>query len=80
MFLQETGYLLSKRGRVWITRNGLPIKRWMNKYMGLIIQIEKEHVRVDYWTAIQRKKRTLLAGLSLYFILPLSHKSGTLWA
>ena len=25
--------------------------------MGLIIQIEKGHVRVDYRTAIQRKKR-----------------------
>ena len=36
--------------------------------MGLIIQIEKKHVRVDYRTAIQRKKGTLLAGLSLYFI------------
>ena len=23
-------------------------KRWMNKYMGLMIQIELEHVSVDY--------------------------------
>ena len=33
--------------------------------MGLIIQIAKEHVRVDDRTAIQRKKkRALVAGLS----------------
>ena len=66
MFVQETGYLLHKRGGMNYTKRPSPFKRlmvrecalstlftdkrkrWMNKYMGLIVQIELEHVRVDY--------------------------------
>ena len=48
MFVQETGYLLRKRGRVKYTKRSSPVKRWMDNYMGLIMKIEKEHVRVDY--------------------------------
>ena len=68
MYVQETDCLLRKRGGVNYTKRSSPVTRWMNEYIGLIIQIEKEHVRVDYRTAVQRKKGTLLAGLSLYFI------------
>ena len=50
VYVQETGYLSRKRGGVNYTRRSSPVKRWMNKYMGLVIQIEKEHVRVDYRT------------------------------
>ena len=48
MFVQQTGYLLRKRGGVNYTKRSSPVMRWMNKYMGLIIQIELEHVGVDY--------------------------------
>ena len=41
-------YLLRKRGEVNYTKRSSPVKRWMNKYMGLIIQIRLEHVRVGY--------------------------------
>ena len=61
MFVQETGYLLRKVGGLNCTRRSFPVKRWMNKYMGLIIQFAKEHVRVDDRTATQcKKRRTLL--------------------
>ena len=43
---QETGYLLRKRDGVDYTIRSSPVKRWMNKYMGLIIQIKLQHVRV----------------------------------
>ena len=47
MFVQETGYLLRKAGGVNCMRRSFQVKRWMNKYMGLILQIAKEgHVRV----------------------------------
>ena len=49
MFAQETGYLLRKRGGVNYMKRSSPVKKWMNKYMGLIIQIRLEHVlRVGY--------------------------------
>ena len=48
MFVQETGYLSRKRGGVNYTKRSSPVKRWMNKCVGLIIQIKLEHVRVDY--------------------------------
>ena len=48
MFVQETGYLLRKGGGMNYTKRSSSVKRWMNKYMGLLIKIEKEHVRVDY--------------------------------
>ena len=38
------------------TKRSSSVTRWMNEYMGLIIEIEKEHVRVDCRTAIQRKR------------------------
>ena len=37
-----------------------------SSYMGLIVQIEKEHIRVDYKTAIQRGR--WWAGLNLHII------------
>ena len=52
-----------------------PVTRWMNKYMGLIIQIEKEHERVDYRISNQRKRTYVVGGWSkfilymLYFFL-----------
>ena len=42
MFVQETVYLLRKGGGLNCTRRSFPVKRWMNKYMRLIIQIEKK--------------------------------------
>ena len=56
MFVQETGYLLRKRGRVKYTKRSSPVKRWMDNYMGLIMRIEKEHVRVDYRVPIYTQK------------------------
>ena len=46
MFIQETGYLLRKVGEVDCTRRSFPVRRWMNKYMGLIIQIEQKDTYV----------------------------------
>ena len=37
------------------TKRFSSVTRRMNKYMGIIAQTEKEHIRVDYRTAIQRK-------------------------
>ena len=70
MFVQETGYLSHKRGGVNYTKRSSPVTRWINKYMGLIIQIEEEHVHVDYRTVIQRKKGTLL-GWSKFILYTL---------
>ena len=46
MFVQKTGYLLRKGGGWNCTRRSFPVKRWMNKYMRLIIQIEKKDTHV----------------------------------
>ena len=42
MYVQETDDLLRKGGGVNCTRRSFPVKRWMNKNMGLMIQIEKK--------------------------------------
>ena len=46
MYVQKTDYLLRKRGGVNCTRRSFPVKRWMNKYMRLIIQVEKKNTYV----------------------------------
>ena len=46
MYVRETDYLLRKGGRVNCARQSFPLKRWMNKYMGLMIQIGKKDTYV----------------------------------
>ena len=69
MFVQETGYLLGKGGGLNCTRRSFPVKRWMNKYMRLIVQIEKRK---------KKKKDTYVFVMSIY-ILKGSSENGQMW-